>query len=159
MICVMIWSALRYLTVSSSPENVRLKSLIISLIRFLSRSPSQSQKALMLSIFSTRAILEKLHEPSNATLLIPSENIPHFECAIPLPTLGVIIFISIRSCLISQDKHSKKCSSRLERVYDIRSIALRSKYGVFTSDSPTIIALRSSSDKISLIINLILPPL
>lgn len=56
---------------------------------------------------STRAILEKLHEPSNATLLIPSENIPHLECAIPLPTLGVIIFISIRSFLISQDKHSK----------------------------------------------------
>ena len=49
--------------------------------------------------------------------------------------------------------------NEIERVYDIQSIALRSKYGVFTSDSPTTIALRSSSDKTSLIINLILPPL
>ena len=46
-----------------------------------------------------------------------------------------------------------------ERVYDIWPIALRSKYGVFMSDSPTTIAVRSSSDNTSLIIILILPPL
>ena len=74
----------------------------------MSRPPSQSQKAVILSQFSSNAVREKLHDPSNATLFTPSLKSPHFVCAIPIPSLGVIILISILLLRISQAIQSKK---------------------------------------------------
>ena len=159
VIRVRICSASTYSTVVSFSRNVQLKSSSMSLILYTSLPPSQSQNAVILSQFSISAVREKLQDPSKATRFTPSPNKPHFVWAIPVPSRGVMIFISIRSLRISHAKQSKKCLSRSDKESFNPSISLISKAGNMLLDNPFVIALLSCSDKISLIIKRIRPPL
>ena len=153
-------SASRYCTVSSSPEKVRSKSSTNEFARRVSDMLSQSQKMDILSLFSSKAVREKLQLPSKATMLVASAKYPHLKWEIPVPPLGAIILISIRPCLISHDRHSKKCMPLSSRTSFIPSRLFKSSAGIDRLvDSPFLIASLSSTDNMSLMTIRILPPL
>ena len=75
-----------------------------------------------------------------------------------MPSLGATILTSSLPCLISQDRHSKKCLSRSDRVDFKCSRSDKSKNGRLFN-VPLANASLSCSVQMSLITNLIRPPL
>ena len=84
---------------------------------------------------------------------------PHFVWEIPMEFLGAITLISIRLLRMSHAKHSKKCWSRSDKVFCKADRLVRSKAEISLVENPVLIASLSSSDRISLMIRRILPPL